>query len=181
MKDTIAFLLALKEMDEEALTKAFDLYAHDIFKYVVHNCGNVVIADQIVGDVFSKLLDQLSQGNGPVSNLRSYLVEIAYHAMVDEVRHDRRMAPLGELELALPATDYTDTTAEEHMLVGIILQAIQFDLTDDQRHVIILRFLEGFSLKETALLMGKKINNIKVTQNRAVAALRKAIDRQTVE
>jgi RNA polymerase sigma-70 factor (ECF subfamily) len=49
------------------------------------------------------------------------------------------------------------------------------ELTDDQRHVIILRFLEDFSLKETAEIIGKEVNNIKVIQNRGIAKLRKAM------
>jgi RNA polymerase sigma-70 factor, ECF subfamily len=49
------------------------------------------------------------------------------------------------------------------------------DLTEDQRHVIILRFLEDFSLKETAEIIGKEVNNIKVIQNRGIAKLRKAM------
>lgn len=67
------------------------------------------------------------------------------------------------------------------MLFKTVLRAIRNDLTDDQRHVIILRFLEGFSIKETALITGKKINNVKVIQNRAIAALRKALDNRIVE
>ena len=55
------------------------------------------------------------------------------------------------------------------------------DLTEDQRQVIILRYLEEFSLKETALIIGKKVNNVKVIQNRAVAALRKTLEYQVVE
>jgi RNA polymerase sigma-70 factor (ECF subfamily) len=49
------------------------------------------------------------------------------------------------------------------------------ELTEDQRHVIILRFLEDFSLKETAEIIGKEVNNIKVIQNRGIAKLRKAM------
>jgi hypothetical protein len=55
------------------------------------------------------------------------------------------------------------------------------ELTDDQRHVIILRFLEDFSLKETAEIIGKEVNNIKVIQNRGIAKLRKALGLQLEE
>jgi RNA polymerase sigma-70 factor (ECF subfamily) len=48
-------------------------------------------------------------------------------------------------------------------------------LTDDQRHVIILRFLEGFNLNETAAILGKQVGHIKVIQNRAITKLRKAL------
>jgi RNA polymerase sigma-70 factor (ECF subfamily) len=57
-----------------------------------------------------------------------------------------------------------------------ILRAIRNELTDDQRHVIILRFLEEFSLRETAAIIGKEINHVKVIQNRALAKLRRALE-----
>jgi RNA polymerase sigma factor (sigma-70 family) len=67
------------------------------------------------------------------------------------------------------------------LLYETIRRAIMNDLTDDQRHVIILRFMEGFSLKETAAIMGKKVGNVKVIRTRAIAVLREALDYQLVE
>ena len=67
------------------------------------------------------------------------------------------------------------------MLFETVLRAIMNDLTEDQRHVLILRFMEGFSLKETAVIIGKKVGNVKVIQNRAISALREALDYQIVE
>jgi RNA polymerase sigma-70 factor (ECF subfamily) len=48
-------------------------------------------------------------------------------------------------------------------------------LTDEQQHVLALRFGGGFSLEETAGLMGKNANAIKALQFRALAALRRAL------
>ena len=62
------------------------------------------------------------------------------------------------------------------MLFEAVIMAIKNQLTEDQRHVIILRFLEGFSLRETAAIIGKEVYNVKVIQNRGVAKLRKALD-----
>jgi DNA-directed RNA polymerase specialized sigma24 family protein len=47
--------------------------------------------------------------------------------------------------------------------------------------VITLRFMEGFSVKETAAIIGKKVGNVKVIQTRAIAVLREALDYQLVE
>lgn len=181
MDDTQVLLQDLRRMDAEALATVFDLYAPAIYKYLYRHCGNAVIADQIVGDVFEKLLEQLSKGRGPTSNLRSYLYEIAHHAMVDEIRHSRQLTSTSAVESTLPAANSTDITAEEQNMIEIVLRAIQSELTEDQRHVLVLRFLESFSIKETALILGKKAGNIKVIQNRAVAALRRALHDQAIE
>jgi RNA polymerase sigma factor (sigma-70 family) len=117
-----------------------------IYKYAHRHCGNAVMADQIVGDAFEKLLEQLSQGGGPNSNLRSYLFEMAYHAMVDEIRDTRRTTSISIVESFLPAANSTEITAEEQTLLEAVFRAIRCELTEDQRRIIILRFLEDFSL-----------------------------------
>jgi RNA polymerase sigma factor (sigma-70 family) len=61
------------------------------------------------------------------------------------------------------------------------MRAIRNNLTDIQRHVIILRFMEGLSLRETAKIVKKEVNYVKVIQNRAIATLRKALDHKVTE
>ena len=57
----------------------------------------------------------------------------------------------------------------------MIYLSLHKNLTADQQHVILLRFVEGFSLQEIAEITGKEINNVKVIQNRAMAKLRSAL------
>jgi DNA-directed RNA polymerase specialized sigma24 family protein len=75
---------AARRMDGDALVEIFDLYAPALYKYVLRVCPDTLMADHIVGDVFAKLLEHLSAGKGPSTNLRSYLYEIAYHLVLDE-------------------------------------------------------------------------------------------------
>ena len=77
----------------------------------------------------------------------------------------------GKGQSAIP----THVQIEERVLMEGLVTAMNSELTEDQRHVIVLRFLEDFSLKETAEIVGKDVNNIKVIQNRGIAKLRKAL------
>jgi RNA polymerase sigma-70 factor, ECF subfamily len=176
METELSLLAAAKRMDKEALEKIFDLYATSLYRYALRLCGDVLMADHIVGDVFTKLLDQLASGNGPRSNLRSYLYQTAYHIVVDEVRSSHRQAPLEALTAFSPAGPSGLLGVENQILLDKIIDAIQHDLTEDQRHVVILRFLEEFSLRETAAILGKEVNHVKVIQNRAIAKLRKVLE-----
>jgi len=49
-------------------------------------------------------------------------------------------------------------------------------LTIDQQHVLALRFSQDLSLEETATIVGKSINAVKVLQFRALAAMRRLLD-----
>jgi RNA polymerase sigma-70 factor, ECF subfamily len=173
-------LKAAQKLDEEALTTIFDSFAPAIYKYALRLCHDPIEADNIVGDVFSQLLEQFAGGKGPRTNLRSYLYQTAYHLVVDRSRENKHTAPL-EVAINVQEKERTVPTAtqiEERVLMEALVSAMNSELTEDQRHVIILRFLEDFSLKETAQIIGKEVNNVKVIQNRGIAKLRKALEHQ---
>jgi DNA-directed RNA polymerase specialized sigma24 family protein len=94
METEKVLLDAVRTLDKDALVKIFDLYSCALYNYALRLTGDRVMADHVVGDVFVKLLDQLSLGKGPNVNLRSYLFETAYHLILDEVRVSRRTVPL---------------------------------------------------------------------------------------
>jgi RNA polymerase sigma-70 factor (ECF subfamily) len=178
MENDSSLLDGAREMDQDALEKIFDLYSFPLFNYAARLCGDPVLADHIVGDVFVKLLDQLSAGHGPRTNLRSYLYETTYHLIIDETRYSKRRAPLEVAGLLPQESQSGSTRLDDQILFQQILHAMQNELTNDQRHVIFLRFLEEFSLRETAAITGKTVNHVKVIQNRALAVLRKSIEQQ---
>ena len=62
------------------------------------------------------------------------------------------------------------------MLLEKVMLAIKNHMTKEQRHVIVLRFLEGFSLHETAEIIGKNVNNVRAIQNRGIANVRKVLN-----
>lgn len=175
MESDDSLLNAARKMNRKALIDIFDLYSSALYSYAIRLCGDQLKADNIVGDVFAKFLDQLATGKGPNTNLRSYLYQMTYHLIVDDERFSRREAPLEVVEF-MPGNEPTIlTNLENRALLDTLIMAIRNDLTEDQRHVIILRFLEGFSLLETAEIIGKKVQNVKVIQSRGIEKLRKIL------
>lgn len=173
-------LNATCKMNKKAVVEIFDLYGSALYSYVLRLCGDPMLADQIVGDVFAKLLDQVAAGKGPTSNLRSYLYETAYHRIIDETRYAKRRVSL-EAVLWLSHDHHSAfRRLEDEILFRQVVHAIRHQLTDDQRHVIVLRFMEEFSLRETAAILGKRVEHVKVIQGRAIAALRKTLEYQGI-
>ena len=180
METDHTLLKAARTMDKEVLVKIFDLHAPALYKYAMRLCSDPVLADHVVGDVFAKLLEHLAAGNGPRDNLRSYLYETTYHRIVDEARSSRRKVPLDMADWLPQDTISMNASWEDQIMFKQILRAMQNKLTDDQRHVIILRFLEEFSIRETAAILGKKEDHVRVIQSRALAALREFFEYQGV-
>jgi RNA polymerase sigma-70 factor (ECF subfamily) len=180
METDQTLLNAARMMDKEALVQIFDLYASALYKYAVRLCGDPVLADHIVGDVFAKLLEQLAAGNGPKANLRSYLYESTYHRVIDETRYSKRRVSLDMIPWLQQDANSISTNGEEQIMVQQVLHAVRSKLTEDQRQVIILRFLEEFSILETAAILGKKADHVRVLQSRAIAALRRFFEYQGI-
>ena len=175
MADASALLKAAKRLDQAALAKIFDLYAPVIYNYILRLCQDPIQADQIVGDVFSRFLDQLAVGQGPRTNLRSYLYQTAYHLFIDQIRDHQRAAPIEIVEYVAPENDSVQTMVENRALLDAVMIAINNNLTEEQRHVVVLRFLEGLSLKETAQIVGKNAKSVKALQSRGIAKLRQVL------
>jgi RNA polymerase sigma-70 factor (ECF subfamily) len=175
MEDSPELLEAVKRLDKKALEQVFDEYSHAIYNYALRLCQDPVQADHIVGDTFSRLLDQLAAGKGPRKNLRSYLYQTAYHLFVDQSRDRQRMAPIEIVDFISSELHSMQSVVENRAIMDVVMLAINNDLTDEQRHVIILRFLEGLSLKETAKIVGKNVDSVKAVQSRGMAKLRKLL------
>jgi RNA polymerase sigma-70 factor (ECF subfamily) len=176
METELLLLNSAKKMNKDALVRIFDLYASPLYNYALRLCGDRLLADHIVGEAFAKLLDQFASGKGPTSTLRSHLYETAYHIIVDEARSSRRRATLEALTSLRPDVGSGLLSPEEQIMFERVRDAIQHGLTDNQWHVIMLRFLEEFSLHETAAILGKKVGHVRVIQSRAIARLRKVFE-----
>ena len=161
---------SLKKMDEAAITWVWQSYYPALLRYCTRMINDVNLADEIVSITFERFLKTIHKGKGPNKNVRSYLYRMAYNAIVDEHRALTRFAVLEEEnhisnDSPKDAFDLANQTE--------IIKAALSQLTDDQHDLVILRFVEGLTMKETAKIMSKTINSIKTLQMRALRRLRK--------
>jgi RNA polymerase sigma factor (sigma-70 family) len=170
-----------RNMSPEDQIMSFDLYAPALYKYAFCLCNNGIKADQIVGDVFARLHNDMLAGKVSKINPRSHVYQIAYRLLVGKMLDFDYSVPIQAMGLKYAVPLSPSSGAEDRHLLETVQRALQSDLTDDQRHVVILRFLGEFSLKETAAIMGKTVGNVKVIQNRAIATLRQVLGDQVIE
>lgn len=175
MLDDAGLLEVAQRGDPEALGRIFDLHAPALYRYAVRLCHDPTEADHIVGDVFAQLVEQIAAGRGPRTNLRAYLYQIAYHGLVDRARQAARVSPMEEAAHVPDGQTSVPGQVERSELVRELERALAQGLTEEQQHVLMLRFVEGFSLQETAEIMDKKANAVSVLQNRAITKLRQLL------
>jgi RNA polymerase sigma-70 factor (ECF subfamily) len=107
--------------------------------------------------------------------LSGWLYRVAHNLIVDELRrHQHRdHEPLdGTLGETLRAESDTLDQLVGHALAAERVRRALLALTDEQREIIVLKFLEGFSNAEVAEITGKTVGAVKALQHRGLCALR---------
>lgn len=178
MQDDSTLLKAARNFDQDALRTIFDSYSPIVYRYALRLCRNTLEADNIVGDVFASLLEKLVEGKGPNTNLRSYLFQITYHIIVDHAREEKRVSSLALAEKQAERVPSVVSQVEDGFRLDSVIEAMNSQLSPDQQHVLVLRFVEGFNIRETSEIVGKSINNVKVIQNRGLEKLRQFLNKE---
>ena len=173
-------LMGLQKLDSQAIGAIYDQYFSDVYKYVRYRMGDDTTAEDIASDVFLRLLEAAKKRQGPSSSLKGWLIATASNAVNDHLRRKYRR-PEAELLESTPdkstsVSAEVDARAEKDMVHTALAR-----LTDEQQHVLALRFGQGYSLEETAAFLKKNVNAIKALQFRALASLQRQIGEVTHE
>lgn len=163
-----------REFNQNSLGIIYDTYSPGLFRYAMSLLGDSDMAEECVADTFSRFLNVLRLGHGPENHLQAYLYRIAHNWITDYYR--RRSPIMLELDESLQIND--QQKPENQLNETIEKQQIQKALrvlTSDQRQVIILRYLEGWSNDEVALAILKPVGSVKALQHRALEKLRKVL------
>jgi RNA polymerase sigma-70 factor (ECF subfamily) len=163
-----------RAFDQQALTKIYDLYSDALYAYAYKHVGTAQIAEDLVAETFSKFLTALERGGGPKDHLRAYLYRITHNLITDLYR--REPPPSLELEEEQLVEDSPGPAGilAEQQDSDRVRQALRL-LTPEQRQVLILKYLEGWSSAEIAQTMEKSIGAVKALQHRGVASLQRIL------
>jgi len=161
--------------DLNAMGMLYDQHYKMIFRYLRARVGDQLLAEDLTGDVFRRMLTGLPQYRSLGLPFRAWLFRIAHNLMIDHYRQEsgREMASLDE--------DKTESQPQGEDDPAVVLeQKLRFEnahralseLEQFQREVLALRFLGGLSLRETALALNKTEDAVKALQRRGLIALR---------
>lgn len=170
----------LNSLDPEAITAIHNQYYPEVFRFARFRVSDEVIAEDIAGDVFMRLLEAVHHGRGPDINLRGWLLKTTANLVNDHFRRLYNRPKEDPSDILEDSNDLYLTQTDPVILSDQAertrqLQSALDKLTEAQKLVITLRFGNRFSLEETAKIMGKNTNTIKALQYRAIEALRKKL------
>jgi RNA polymerase sigma-70 factor (ECF subfamily) len=162
--------------EAEAFGLIYDRYMDTVFRFVYFRVGNRQLAEDLTSDTFLRALKRIGSFTWQGRDLGAWLVTIARNLVADHFKS-------GRYRLEVTTGDVLDADREDrgpegspesavvdHITNVALLTAVK-QLNPEQQECIVLRFLQGFSVAETALTMGKNEGAIKALQYRAVRAL----------
>lgn len=166
--------------DSAARTAAFDeiyrRYYDTVMRFVYFRVGNRPLAEDLTSDVFLRALKRIDTLTWRGSDLGAWLVTIARNLIADHFKSGRYRLEVttGDVLDADQADRGVEGAPElaviDHITNVDLLTAVK-KLNPEQQECIVLRFLNGFSVAETAQTMGKNEGAIKALQYRATRAL----------
>jgi len=155
--------------DRKAFGKIYDIYLNRIYGYIYYHVRDKMAAEDITQQVFIKVWESLGKYEQRDRKFSSWIYRIAHNHMIDHYRSSQRDNTLKN-RIAIEADD-PQQEVEDKFTQEEIMNALS-TLTDLQREVIILKFIEGLDNHQIAEILGKTEGSIRITQMRALVALR---------
>jgi RNA polymerase sigma-70 factor (ECF subfamily) len=170
-----SLLKRIQQHDQQALAEVYDHYFDPLYRYLTYRLGEPEVAADLAGEVFLALVNAIKMGKPPKTSLSGWLYTVARNLVVDYIKAKVQTVSLME-DLVADEPSLSDQ-AHLSQLAPVLKQAL-LQLTEEQQHVIALRFGQGLSLAETAQLMDKSVGAVKALQHRALAALARQIPQE---
>jgi RNA polymerase sigma-70 factor (TIGR02952 family) len=170
--DVWALVHRAQEGDAEAFGELYDHYVTMVHRYVYHRVGDRATAEDVTSETFVRALRRIDSLSFQGRDVGAWLVTIARNIIRDHVKSSRYRLEVTTADMrdADRGTDGPEDAVVQHLTNQQLLACVR-QLGSEQQECIVLRFLHGLSVSETAEIMGKKEGAIKALQHRAVRRL----------
>ena len=172
---------AAQEGDSAAFGLLYDRYVDVVYRYVLFRMGDRDLAEDVTSETFLRALRRITSVSYQGRDVGAWFVTIARNLILDHMKSSR-------FRLEVVTDEVTEPGAAPVSGIGAQAQAgpeqeaisratrtellrCVAKLGEDQRECIVLRFMQGLSVAETAAIMNRNEGAIKALQHRAVRRL----------
>jgi len=176
-RDRIAGLVALAQQgDGEAFGQVYDAYVDSVYRYLYYRVGSHALAEDLTSETFLRALRRIDSFTWQGKDIGAWFTTIARNLVADHVKSSRFRLEVSTADML--DADRVDDGIEDEVLGRLqsaaLLDAVR-ELKPEQQECVVLRFLQGLSVAETAEVLGRSEGAVKQLQLRAVRALAKLL------
>ena len=158
--------------DFEAFGDLYGIYLEPIYRYVYYHVNNRMMAEDITEEVFVKAWKAIGSCRGRGKTFSSWIYRIAHNHIINTLRNNNKSIAM-ETEGLIALSDRRQKTGKR--IDGYELSEMLDELPLNQKHVIVLKFIEGMSNSEISKILNKSEVAVRILQMRGLAALRQCI------
>ncbi|CAN5278979.1 RNA polymerase sigma factor YlaC [soil metagenome] len=151
-------------MTERDYNDCVNLYADNVYRFILKNLGHAEDAQDVVQSSFEKLW--INRDKVEHISSKSYLFKVAYNNMIDHIRKNKRIVYKEDFK------NDVRTTAQQHNHSKKLLQQALSKLSETQRSLVLLKDYEGYRYEEIAEITNLSVSQVKVYLHRARITLK---------
>lgn len=176
---------AAPAVDSAAFAHVFDEWFDQVYAFVARRVQDRDAAEEVTARTFQRAVEELRGGHLTLDGLAGFLLRVAGSAVLDHARRLRRSTPSGmratdldddgDAQAALWLADVAAGRAFEAAIDGSRLRRSVAGLDDEQRRLVLLRYLDGLDADGMAAVVGCSPEQAALGLHRALATLHPTI------
>jgi len=158
--------------------QVYESLSDAIFRHCYFRLSDRERALDLMQETFVRVWDALADGQREIKNLKSFLYKTAHNLIIDEYRTRKNTLSIDKLKESgwdIKGEDKTEANAEMSIGVEKILKTLD-QIDGKYRDTIIMRYIDGLSLKEIAETTGETVNNVAVRINRGLKQTKELLE-----
>ena len=158
----------------DLLSQLFDRYHKPLYRYFVHLTGNRGLSEDLVQDVFCRLLKfRHTYQNG--ANFRSWLYQVARNAHIDQTRRHRNETGMPESAdgevIDFPSTEAGPDESYRRRQEVVLLGKALASMPEEKRELLLMSRFQNLRYDEIAQITQCEVATVKVRIHRALKDL----------
>ena len=171
-------LIALVELarkgDADAFGMLYDHYQGSVYRFLFYRTRSSTLAEDLTSETFFRALRNMQNFRWQGKDFGAWLMTIARNLATDHFKAGRTRLELATEDMGLhdDATEGPETAVLASLTNELLLKSLT-ELPSEQKDCLIMRFLQGMSIAETAAVLGRSEGAVKQLQLRGVRNLAK--------
>jgi RNA polymerase sigma-70 factor, ECF subfamily len=171
-------LIALVELarkgDSDAFGMLYDHYQGSVYRFLFYRTRSSTLAEDLTSETFFRALRNMQNFRWQGKDFGAWLMTIARNLATDHFKAGRTRLELSTEDMGVhdDATEGPEHSVLASLTNELLLKALT-ELPSEQKDCLIMRFLQGMSIAETAGVLGRSEGAVKQLQLRGVRNLAK--------
>jgi RNA polymerase sigma-70 factor (ECF subfamily) len=171
-------LIALVELarkgDADAFGLLYDHYQSSVYRFLFYRTRSSTLAEDLTSETFFRALRSMTSFRWQGKDFGAWLMTIARNLATDHFKAGRTRLEMTTEDMGQhdDATEGPESQVLASLTNELLLQALT-QLPDEQRDCLVMRFLQGMSISETASVLARSDGAVKQLQLRGVRNLAK--------